>query len=37
MVFKTDAAELDSSGPIPSPVINEILYMIKNNRDGNFK
>jgi len=37
MVFKIDIAELESSGPIPSPVINEILYIIKNSVNGNFK
>ncbi len=28
MVLRTDTADSDTSGPIPSPVINDILYMI---------
>ena len=30
IVFNTDIADSDNSGPIPSPVINEILYIISH-------
>jgi hypothetical protein len=30
MVLSTESADSDNSGPIPSPVINEILYIIEH-------
>ena len=35
IVFKTEIADSESSGPIPSPVISEILYIVVLN-EGEF-
>ena len=36
LYVNTEIAESDNSGPIPSPVINDILYMILNYARGNL-
>jgi hypothetical protein len=37
MLSNTEIADIDISGPIPSPVINDILYIILQHTKDDFR